>query len=229
MKVRLLPLAVFAATALLGVKVTDLWHGIENLVATPSYARTAFAQAQPQTQPAPAAKAAEDSPGVKSLPAAGSGLADDPMLMSQSEIDILQKLAQRRAELESWGSDLSMREQLLKAAELRIEGKLVELKGIQDSIKTSLKQHDDEQEAKLKSLVKIYETMKPKEAARIFDSLEMPILLDVIERMKEAKVAPVMAAMESDKAKKLTSELAKRRRLAGEDSQRVADKAGAAK
>ncbi len=225
MKVRLLPLAVFVATALLGVKLTDLWHGFENLVATPSYARPAFAQA-PQAQPAPAAKAAEDSQAGKNPPAAGSGLADDPMLMSQSEIDILQKLAQRRAELESWGSDLSMREQLLKAAELRIEGKLVELKGIQDSIKTSLKQHDDEQEAKLKSLVKIYEAMKPKEAARIFDGLEMAILLDVIERMKEAKVAPVMAAMESDKAKKLTSELAKRRRLAGEDSQRVADKAG---
>lgn len=229
MKVRLLPLAVFVATALLGVKVTELWHGIENLVASPSYARPAFAQAQPQTQPGPAAKKAEEVPAAPNLPAAGSGLADDPMLMSQSEIDILQKLAQRRAELESWGSDLSMREQLLKAAELRIDGKLVELKGIQDSIKTSLKQHDDEQEAKLKSLVKIYEAMKPKEAARIFDGLEMPILLDVIERMKEAKVAPVMAAMESDKAKKLTSELAKRRRLAGEDSQRVADKAGGAK
>jgi flagellar motility protein MotE (MotC chaperone) len=226
MKLRLLPLAVFAATAMLGVKLTDLWHGVENLVATPSYARAAFAQAQPQTQSALAAKTAENSPAAQNLPAAGSGLADDPMLMSQSEIDLLQKLAQRRVELESWGSDLSMREQLLKAAEMRIEGKLVELKGLQDSIKTSLKQHDDEQEAKLKSLVKIYETMKPKEAARIFDQLEMPVLLDVIERMKEAKVAPVMAGMESDKAKKLTTELAKRRRLAGEDSQRVADKAG---
>jgi flagellar motility protein MotE (MotC chaperone) len=220
MKFRLLPLAVFVATALLGVKLTDLWHGIESLVATPSYARSALAQAQPQTQSAPVAKAAEDTPAAQRLPAAGSGLTDDPMLMSQSEIDILQKLAQRRAELESWGSDLSMREQLLKAAELRIEGKLVELKGVQDSIKTSLRQHDEEQEAKLKSLVKIYETMKPKEAARIFDQLEMPVLLDVIERMKEVKAAPVIASMDSDKAKKLTSELAKRRRLAGEDSQR---------
>jgi flagellar motility protein MotE (MotC chaperone) len=231
MRFRLLPIAVCAATALLGVKVTELWRGVESVVAAPSYARPAMAQAQPQAQPspgpAPAGKAAEEASAPRNLPTPGTASQDDPMLMTQSEIDILQKLAQRRVELESWGSDLSMREQLLKAAELRIEGKLTELKGIQGAIKTSLKQHDDEQEAKLKSLVKIYETMKPKEAARIFDQLEMPVLLDVIERMKETKAAPVMAAMESDKAKKLTTELAKRRRLAGEESQRVADKTGA--
>jgi flagellar motility protein MotE (MotC chaperone) len=226
MKFRLLPIAICAATALLGVKVTELWRGVESFVASPSYAQSAPAvpQSQSSARPAPAGKAADESPAARNVPAAGSGSADDPMLMSQSEIDILQNLAQRRAELDNWGSDLSMREQLLKAAELRIEGKLGELKGIQDSIKGSLKQHDDEQEAKLKSLVKIYETMKPKDAARIFDQLEMPILLDVIERMKEAKAAPVMAAMDADKAKKLTSELAKRRRLAGEESQRVAEK-----
>jgi flagellar motility protein MotE (MotC chaperone) len=223
MKFRLLPIAIGVAAVLLGFKVTALWQGVESLIAPPSYARPAFAQGQPQTQqqsgPAPEASAPQNAP------AAGSGSADDPMLMSQSEIDILQKLAQRRVELESWGSDLAMREQLLKAAELRIEAKLAELKGIQDSIKSSLRQHDDEQEAKLKSLVKIYETMKPKEASRIFEQLEMPILLDVIERMKEAKAAPVIASMDPEKAKKLTSELAKLRRLAGEESQRVAEKA----
>lgn len=156
-------------------------------------------------------------------PAAGSGAADDPMLMSQSEIDLLQKLAQRRNELESWSTDLSTREQLLKAAELRIETKLGELKTIQQKINASLKQHDDEQEAKLKSLVKIYETMKAKEASRIFEQLDMPILLDVVERMKEAKVAPVIAAMDPEKAKKLTTEMAKRRRIAGEETQRAAE------
>jgi flagellar motility protein MotE (MotC chaperone) len=225
MKFRLLPIAIFAATALLGVKVVELWRGAESFVASPSYAQSAPAipQTQSSARPAPASKT-DEPPAKREAPAAGSGSLEDPMLMSQSEIDILQNLAQRRVELDSWGNDLSMREQLLKAAELRIEGKLGELKGIQDSIKGSLKQHDDEQEAKLKSLVKIYETMKPKDAARIFDQLEMPILLDVIERMKEAKAAPVMAAMDADKAKKLTSELAKRRRLAGEESQRVAEK-----
>jgi flagellar motility protein MotE (MotC chaperone) len=194
-------------------------------------AQTAAAPAaQPAAQPketdaaAPAAdKPAADASADQATPAAGSGSSDDPMLMSQSEIDLLQKLAKRRDELESWGNDLSTREQLLKAAELRMEAKLKELKDIQQKINASLQQHDEEQEAKLKSLVKIYETMKPKDAARIFEQLDMPILLDVVERMKETKVAPVIAGMDSEKAKQLTTEMAKRRRLAGEDAQRTAE------
>jgi flagellar motility protein MotE (MotC chaperone) len=65
--------------------------------------------------------------------------------------------------------------------------------------------------------------MKPKDAARIFEQLEMPILLDVIERMKERKAAPVIADMNPEKAKKLTIEMFKRRRLAGEETQRTAE------
>ena len=223
MKLRLLPIAIFVATALLVVKVSALWQGVETFVNMTISTRPAFAQsngpAPAASQPAINGGGANDA-GVRQMES--KGLTDDPMLMSQSEIDLLQNLSQRRNELENWGIELSLREQLLKAAELRIENKLADLKGVQDKIKSSLKQHDDEQEAKLKSLVKIYETMKPKDSARIFEKLDMPILLDVIERMKEAKAAPVIAAMDSEKAKKLTTELAKRRRLAGEDMQRTA-------
>ena len=215
MKPRLLPIAIVVAMALLAVKVNALWQGVETFAAMTFAVQPAQAQA---LSSAPEPQSARRTPADSVT----DGPYDDPMLMSQSEIDLLQKLGQRRAELENWGIELILREQLLKAAEMRLETKLGELRSVQDKIKTSLKQYDDEQEAKLKSLVKIYEVMKPKESARIFDKLEMPILLDVIERMKEAKVAPVLAAMDSDKAKKLTTELAQRRRIAGEESQKTA-------
>ena len=238
MKLRLLPIAACVATTLLVVKVAALWQDLDAFIAETFYAQPALAQTQQPAQSQPAAPnaqpTAESKPGpdkpagdkaARAAPAAGSGSADDPMLMSQSEIDLLQQLAQRRNELETWSADLSTREQLLKAAELRIETKLAELKDIQQKINGSLKQHDEEQEAKLKSLVKIYETMKPKEAARIFAELDMPILLDVVERMKEAKASPVIAAMDPEKAKKLTTEMATRRRLSGEETQRIAKQA----
>lgn len=226
MKLRLLPIAIIVATVLLAVKVTTLWQGMETFIAMTFSAQPAHAQSQlPSPDQAAKRPAADDTnDGTESrLTADGNGVSNDPMLMNQSEIDLLQKLSQRRGELENWGIELTLREQLLKAAELRIESKLGELKSVQDKIKTSLKQYDDEQEAKLKSLVKIYETMKPKDSARIFEKLEMPVLLDVIERMKEAKIAPVIAAMDSEKAKKVTTEMAQRRRLAGEASQRAAE------
>ena len=55
--------------------------------------------------------------------------------------------------------------------------------------------------------------MKPKEAARIFDQLEMDVLLQVIDRMKSTKTAPVLAAMLPARAKELTMRIAERRKV----------------
>ena len=65
----------------------------------------------------------------------------------------------------------------------------------------------------MRSLVKIYENMKPKDAARIFEELEMATLLPVVERMGERRLAPVMADMNPAKARKITEELARLRQL----------------
>jgi flagellar motility protein MotE (MotC chaperone) len=62
-----------------------------------------------------------------------------------------------------------------------------------------------------KGLVKVYEAMKPRDAATIFNDLETPVLLQVVDRMKEAKTAPVLAAMQPDKARDLTAKLAQMR------------------
>ena len=76
-----------------------------------------------------------------------------------------------------------------------------------------VERHDAAEEAKLTSLVKIYETMKPKAAAEIFDRLEMSVLIRVVERMREAKSADVLARMDPVRARQVTAELARRTRL----------------
>ncbi len=47
--------------------------------------------------------------------------------------------------------------------------------------------HDD---ANWAGLVKVYETMKPRDAAAIFNDMDLPVLLQVLDRMKEAKSRP---------------------------------------
>ena len=69
----------------------------------------------------------------------------------------------------------------------------------------------EREEANWRGLVKLYESMKPREAAAIFNDLAMPVLLEVLDRMKEAKAAPVLAAMQPDKARQVTAELAQLR------------------
>ena len=137
----------------------------------------------------------------------------DPFDMSDEELELLQRLVERRNELAERSRTLDQREALLEATEARIADKMNELKSLQAAIEALLVQYDDEEEARLQSLVKIYESMKPKEAARIFEELDILVLLDVIGRMKERKSAPILAKMNPLKAKTVTLELAQRRAM----------------
>lgn len=132
---------------------------------------------------------------------------------TQIELDLLQNLSKRREELDSWGKEIEMREGLLKATEVKLNEKIGELKGLKQEVETLLTQYNEKEDVKIRSLVKIYENMKPKDAARIFDEVDMPILLQVIDRMSERKVAPILANMNPQRAKDLTVELAEQKKL----------------
>jgi flagellar motility protein MotE (MotC chaperone) len=137
----------------------------------------------------------------------------DPIMFSQSEIEILQNLATRRKEIDSREEAVVKREVLLQAAEKRLEDKIGELRQIRGEIEALIRKYNDQEETELKSLVKIYETMKPKDAARIFDELDLKVLLQVFQRMKEAKTAPILASMNPARAKEVTTQLAERKEI----------------
>ena len=130
-----------------------------------------------------------------------------------AEIEVLTELAKRRDDLAARERELGLREGLLQAAERRLDDKIVELRGIRAEIEQLVQLHNEREEAELQSLVKIYETMKPKDAARILGELELDVLLTIMERMKERSTAPVLAAMDPSRAREVTAELAQRRDL----------------
>jgi flagellar motility protein MotE (MotC chaperone) len=218
-RIRLLPVVIFAATLALTLKVGAIWQGTNVVVATATAAdskseteKTAKPEgAKHESEPGKGAEKDETSHAKKETGQIGDEF--DPTSVTEAEFQVLQRLAQRRAELDKLRRDLTLKENLLQATEKRLNDKLAELNGLKDTIEGLLKKHDEEQEKKLKSLVKIYEKMKPKNAARIFEQLEMSILLDVVERMREAKTAPIFAAMDPTKAKAATARLAERRQL----------------
>lgn len=231
MRLRLLPLLIVIASLALTARVGELWQGIGTIAKAQTDNRgtaadVPAAQAQrgkatgsaSQDRPARAAraktkrasKAGDDAQVARTQDQA---LPVDPFSMTDEEIELLQALAERRLELQIRGRQMDQREALLQAAEQRIEEKVAGLKTLEKSIQDLLLQQEDQTEAQIKSLVKIYESMKPKHAARIFDDLDMAILLPVAERMKERKLAPVLAKMGSVKAQALTTELSKRGEL----------------
>ena len=135
------------------------------------------------------------------------------MEFSETQTTVLNELKERRAALDAREDRILQREALLKVTEKRIEEKINELDSIRTEIEELLGKQSEEEEARLQSLVKIYEGMKPKEAAAIFDNLDMDILLQVVSRMSERKSAPIMALMDKNRVQELTLMLAEQKML----------------
>lgn len=232
--IRLLPIVVVVAGALLAMKVVELatkggptafdgqlraaareamdwWPdkektaGEEEFGIDPIVTGSADAPKKPaegETPPAPAAPPAD--PKVNAAPGA-----TDPNV-SRSEDILRQRLGERRNQIQSREEELKLREQLLKAAEGRIEQRVNELKGLENRIGTAATQRDQDRKRQLGDLVKMYEAMRAKDAARVFDRLAPDLLVDLAAQMNPRKLGDIVAKMSPEQAEKLTIELAAR-------------------
>jgi flagellar motility protein MotE (MotC chaperone) len=145
-------------------------------------------------------------PGVNaagdSLPVTKDGAGNlVPMTGAEAgaEQAVLGRLGARREE---------MRVALVEAAERRIAERTAALEALEARINALVAEKKTVDDGQFSSIVAMYETMKPKDAALIFDQLEMPILLRVASALSPRKMAPIMAKMDPIKAKDLTSNMA---------------------
>jgi flagellar motility protein MotE (MotC chaperone) len=129
--------------------------------------------------------------------------------VSPSERAILERLQSRRQELEARAREIDIRESLLKSAEKRIEGRVQEMKGIESRIATATEQKSEADAARFKGLVTMYENMKPKDAAKVFDRLEMSVLLEIASKIAPRKMSDILGQMTPEAAERLTVELAR--------------------
>lgn len=228
--VRLLPLTIFGAVLMLGVRAGDVWlvatgkgelPGVQTSLAQGAKEAGKPAEAKPAEHapaaapaahgPEAAAPAGEHGAPASHAPAAGGEGA--AQTFTPSQVEVLQRLAERRDALDARERTIEQREAMLQVTEQRLEQKIGELQTIKKELQTLLGQAKADQQAQLESLVKIYETMKPKEAANIFEAMDNKGLIDIIARMKEAKTAPILAAMDPKRAQEVTLLLANRKNL----------------
>jgi len=157
------------------------------------------------------AKDAKAKDSAKDVPPNGTVIqANGAPLPSGAERAILERLQERRQELDARARELDIREGLIAAAEKRVEGKIGELKQAEAQLGTAEQKKDEAEIARLKSLVTMYENMKPRDAAKIFDHLEMSVLIEVASQINPRKMSDILALMSAETADRLTVELANR-------------------
>ena len=216
---KLLPLLIMVALIAFSVRVTEVITGVSNISAT------AFAEAKekPKDDADTSDKKHEKKTDkAKDVHVVDGKEAKSPKWRDASDADtnatgikfeLFKDLSKRRDALDKRERDADARDALLKAAEQELTRKYQELSKLKNEIEDLLNRQSDEENKRINSLVKIYEGMKPKDAARIFDTLDIDVLLSVISKMSERKVSPVLAAMNPERVRTVTIMLAEQKTL----------------
>ncbi|MCX7585563.1 MotE family protein [Phenylobacterium sp. 58.2.17] len=218
---RLLPLVGVAMVGVLGLNALA---GAESLPDLVSGARAFAEEAAKGAAPAKDAKAAtgeakDAAATVPNLPPAAkpaavcaptaAELAKEAGL-SPAELQVLQSLGARRGQLDKREQDLDVQLALMAAAEAKLDAKIQALNGMKGDIAKLMVDADAKEQAEIDRLVKVFELMKPKDAAPRMVLLDDAVRLPVASRMKERALSPIIANMPPAEAKKLTEALAAR-------------------
>jgi flagellar motility protein MotE (MotC chaperone) len=215
---RILPIFIIIAVASFAVRVGIIYG---DLVGTRKITLSqAVAEPAVQENKSPEPKTTPIQVTNKSEKNTQEEVKIDSSVVSATKVVIVQKLKQKRAKLADQENKILQKEAVLKVIEEKIDHKFGELQKRHDQLVKVLEQIKvlkneitKEEEGKLMSLVKIYGSMKPKSAAKIFNELDMRVLIDVISRMREAIAAPILASMTPLKAKAVTTNLARKKDL----------------
>lgn len=234
-RLRTIDAAALAATALLAYKIVEIGFGRSGAVdgsaaqvsvvqrdELPSFAqvlaraRTDYAPARDggTTGAVPSAGGPAEENGAK---VGGPGVPATPE--SSAQRSILERLGERREALDRRDREIDSRERLIETAERKLEGRINELRSLEQNGPAARQR--GEEEAALKSVVTMYEAMKPKDAARVFDRLPLDVLVPLAGKMSPRKMAEVLSVMQPESAERLTVALAQRGR-AGEPPARPA-------
>jgi flagellar motility protein MotE (MotC chaperone) len=166
---------------------------------------------------------ASASPAAATAPAVAGGTACATSIndlaaqagMSPNELNVLQNLAQRRAQLDQREAQLDSRGQLIQAADDKLDARITQLTTLKSQIQGLIDQANKTSTDDTQRLVKVYEAMKPKDAAAVLTTMDDSVRLPIAAGMKDRALAAVLGAMAPDAARELTEKLSNRMKAAG--------------
>lgn len=198
--VRLLPAAMVTLAAVLGLKAVGVAQAVAETAA-----------AEPTTADAPPAPGGDGAaaPAPNQCP---PGSIAELAGLSQAEVLVLEALGERRETLDQRAAAVDTQDELMMAAERRLAERVAELRQLETHVNDLLGQLDEAQEQRLTALVDVYQRMRAKDAATVFDGLDNDVLVQVASRMRQSNLAEVMGRMDPARARELTRMLAERAR-----------------
>lgn len=125
---------------------------------------------------------------------------------SRMGVSIQQSMSERDRAAARRNRALDLREQAARATEERLKTDLESRQTAEAQPSKGAEPAEDPYD----NLARIYQTMKPAKAARVFEQLELDVQVQVAQRMRDRSTAMLLAAMKPEAAAKLSMAMADR-------------------
>ncbi len=116
------------------------------------------------------------------------------------DADYLFKLADRKKELDKREEELGKIAIQIEKQKKEIVEKLAQLEEIRQKISAKLEDRIKTDDSKVEVLVQMYTNMKPVQAAKVFETLDEDLVIDILSRMKKKSAADILNLIKPEKA-----------------------------
>lgn len=152
-------------------------------------------------------KAAASSESAK--PGGGLNIRD----WSPEELSFFNKLNDRKKELDLREAELNKMEEELQKQKAELDQRIQQLEAMRTEISKTLKTRVASDQEKVDKLVQFYSNMKPQQAAKVIETINEDLAVEVLDKMKKKNAADVLNLMDATKARRLSEMLTGYRRL----------------
>jgi len=115
-------------------------------------------------------------------------------------LDKLYKLTERKKELDLREEDINKKAKEIDQQKTYVEQKLKELEEYRIKISSMLQDRVKADAAKIDNLVQIYTNMRPGQAAKVFETMDEDLVIEILSKMKKKTAADVLNLMKAEKA-----------------------------
>ncbi|SFM47680.1 MotE family protein [Thermodesulforhabdus norvegica] len=153
----------------------------------------------------------ENTVAVNSDKEESKGANSGETVSTESVAEYMKYLREKELEIQKKEQALKEREKILRELEKDLNTKLAHLEELQKSIEAFNRQQEQLANERLDTLVKIYVTMKPKDAAALLEKLDDDLVTQIISRMSTDQAAKIIASMDIKKAARITQKLTEKK------------------
>lgn len=135
------------------------------------------------------------------------------------ELNHLVKLAERKKELDAREEELNRMETEMSKQKDELQKQVADLEKMRNSISSMLEERVKGDDQKIETLVQFYSNMKPPQAAKIFETLDEDLAVQILGRMKKKSAAEILNLMKAEKAQMFTEKFAGYKRTVAQESE----------